>query len=65
MLTKFVILLARVHQKIGDDVVQPLGFAAHDVHEHLLFFVQGGHLREHLHRTRYGREWVSNLVRDA
>src|SRR6185437_16392611 len=60
-----VVLVARVQQEVGDDVVQALGFAAHDVHQHLLLVVQGRHFGKHLHRSGNGGERVADFMGDA
>ncbi len=61
---ELVLLFARIGEEVGDDVVQPLRLAGHDVHQRALLLVQHGNVGQHLHRAGDGGERIADLVRD-
>jgi hypothetical protein len=46
---------ARIIQEVGDDLVEALGFAADDVHQFFVVFIERGEAGEFLERSGHGR----------
>ena len=63
--SKSILLAARVGQEIGDDVVQPLRFAGHDLQQLALFVGQVGHAGKHADRTGNRGQRIADLVGDG
>ncbi len=57
-------LLARIVEKLGDDLIQALRFAADDLNELLVVVFERREARQFLQRARHGRQRLPNFVRD-
>src|SRR6267378_3762741 len=60
-----ILLAPRVGQKVGDDVVEAIGLADHNLQKGPLFGIQGGRIRQHADRPRNGGQGISDFVSDG
>ena len=60
-----VLLAAGVGQKIGDDVVEAIGLADHNLQKVPLLGIQGGRIRQHADRTGNRGQGIADFVRDG
>src|ERR1700732_1148557 len=60
-----ILLAPRVGQKVGDDVVEAIGLADHNLQKGPLFGLQGGRIRQHADRPRNGGKGISDFVSDG
>src|SRR5258706_9614479 len=64
-LIEVILLAAGVGEKVGDNSVQALRFASHDIEQVPVFLAHLGYARKHADRTGDGREWIADLVSDG
>ena len=64
-LVEVILLGAGVGQEVGDDAVQPLRFAGHDVEQPAVLFVHLGNAGKHADRAGNGSQRIADLVRDG
>src|ERR1700687_6008255 len=62
---KAILLAPGVGQKVGDDVVEAIGFADHDLQERPLLGIQRRRIRQHADRPRNGGKGISDFVSDG
>src|SRR5580658_2115197 len=60
-----ILLAPRVRQKIGDDVVEAIGLANHNLQKVPLLGIQGGRIRQHGDRAGNGGQRIANFVSDS
>src|SRR6202047_4639793 len=62
---KAILLPPGVGQKVGDDVVEAIGFADHNLQKRPLFGIQRRRIRQHADRPRNGGKRISDFVSDG
>src|SRR6267143_1898018 len=60
-----ILLAPGVGQKVGDDVVEAIGLADHNLQKGPLFGIQGGRIRQHADRAGDGGEGIADFVSDS
>src|SRR6202795_3787770 len=60
-----ILLAPRVGQKVGDDVVEAIGLADHNLQKGPLFGIQGGRIRQHADRAGNGGQGIADFVSDG
>src|SRR5216684_3065947 len=60
-----ILLAPRVRQKIGDDVVEAIGLADHNLQKVPLFGIQGGSIRQHADRAGNRGQGIADFVSDG
>src|ERR1700720_346335 len=62
---KAILLPPGIGQKVGDDVVEAIGFADHNLQKRPLFGIQRRRIRQHADRPRNGGKGISDFVSDG
>src|SRR5208283_1276754 len=62
---EFILLAAGVGQEIGDDVIEAVGLAGHNLEKMALFRIQRGHIRQHADRAGNRGQGIADFVSDG